>query len=109
MFAMLAPISINLKKSAEVYTRVAGCLPGDPMVRFTLRDGRRAASIRMEMPESEKIEELRETVEEYWGDGRVLLVRDYMVLDPEKNIGDSVDENDVIDVIPYMGTKISAR
>jgi len=79
------------------------------MVRFTLRDGRREASIRMEMPENEKIEELRETVEEYWGDGMVMLVRDYEVLDPDTNIGDYVDENDVVDVIPFMGTRITAR
>lgn len=76
------------------------------MVRFTLRDGRRDASIRMEMSGKEKVQEIRETVEEYWGDGKVMLVSDYKVLDPSRSIGDSVSEDDVIDVIPYMGTRI---
>jgi len=79
------------------------------LVRFTLRDGRRDASIRMEMPEHERIQEIRETVEEYWGDGRVFLVRDFMVLDMDSRIGDSVDDDDVIDVVPLTAARAPKR
>jgi hypothetical protein len=73
------------------------------MVRFTLRDGRRDASIRMEMSGREKVQEIRETVEEYWGDRRVMLVNNYVLLDTSKSIGESIDEDDIVDVIPYIG------
>ncbi len=72
------------------------------MVRFTVRDGRNDSYIRMEMEECDILDMVREAAEEYWGEGRVILVRDYKVLDPDSNIGDSVDEDDIIDVMPYI-------
>ena len=75
---------------------------GGTMVRFTVRDCRDDSSIRMEMESGEMLDAVRETAEEYWGRGRVMLVRDYRLLDPGTSIGDSVDEGDVIDVIPYI-------
>ena len=82
---------------------------GDPLVRFTVRDGRRDSSIRMEMSECDIIDMIRETAEEYWGGDRLLLVKEYRVLDPDSNIGDSVDEGDIIDVVPYIAGKGTRR
>ena len=75
------------------------------MVRFTVRDGSNGSSIRMEMEGCDMLDGVRETAEEYWGRGKVMLVRDYKLLDPESNVDDSIDEDDVIDVIPYIPAK----
>lgn len=76
------------------------------MVRFTVRDGRNDSSIRMEMSECDIIDLIRETAEEYWGGRNLLLVKGYRVLDTDTNIGDAVDEDDVIDVVPYIPGKV---
>jgi len=79
------------------------------MVRFTVRDGSNGSSIRMEMEGCDMLDGVREAAEEYWGRGRVMLVRDYKLLDPESNVDDSIDEDDVIDVIPYIHAKDRKR
>ncbi len=79
------------------------------MVRFTVRDGSNGSSIRMEMEGNDMLDGVREAAEEYWGRGRVMLIRDYKLLDPESNVDDSIDEDDVIDVIPYIPVKDRKR
>ena len=79
------------------------------MVRFTVRDGSNGSSIRMEMEGCDMLDGVREAAEEYWGRGKVMLVRDYKLLDPESNVDDSIDEDDVIDVISYIPAKDRKR
>ena len=76
------------------------------MVRFTVRDGSNGSSIRMEMEGCDMLDGVREAAEEYWGRGRVMLVRDYKLLDPESNVDDSIDEDDVIDVNERLLKKV---
>ena len=62
-----------------------------------------------EAEQRQKEREAREAAEEYWGRGKVMLVRDYKLLDPESNVDDSIDEDDVIDVISYIPAKDRKR
>jgi hypothetical protein len=70
------------------------------MIRFTLKDNVKDFSIRMEMPEDEPITELHETVRDYWGESEIVLVRDYMILDPGLTIGEAIRDGDVVEAMP---------
>ncbi len=70
------------------------------MVRFTLRDGLREFSIKMDVPGESPVSDLREAVSDLWGDDRVLFVNGYRILDQDMPIAKALDEGDVIDVLP---------
>jgi len=69
------------------------------MVRFTLRDGRTSATIRMDMQAGEKINEITGAAKEYWGNDRTVLVKGYMMLDSGSTVGESLGEGDIIEAI----------
>jgi len=76
------------------------------VVRFTLRDGLKEFSIKMDVPSDNPLSDLREVVSGVWGEDRVLFVNGYHILDPEMTIGSALDGGDVIDVLPdlrYLG------
>ncbi|MBO5547368.1 MAG: hypothetical protein J5920_01230 [Candidatus Methanomethylophilaceae archaeon] len=70
------------------------------MVRFTLKNITRDFSIRMDMPGDESIMEIRDTVEDYWGETDIVLVKDYYLLDFEKTVGEELADGDLVEIIP---------
>jgi|GEM_PF-1510165 len=70
------------------------------MVRFTLKDGKTSASIRMDMQAGERINEIARTAKEYWGPDREVLVKGYMLLDSAATIGETLHDGDVVEAIP---------
>ena len=70
------------------------------MVRFTLKNITRDFSIRMDMSGDESIMEIRDTVEDYWGETDIVLVKDYYLLDFEKTVGEELADGDLVEIIP---------
>jgi len=70
------------------------------MVRFTLMDRSTSASIRMDVPKDEQVSEIALTASEYWGYGKVLVVKGYQLLPSDREVGDVISEGDLIETIP---------
>ncbi len=69
-------------------------------VRFTLMDRRTSATIRMDVPEDEPVLEIALTASEFWGYGKVLIVKGYLLLPSDRKVGETISEGDLIETIP---------
>ncbi|MBO4357070.1 MAG: hypothetical protein J5813_02740 [Candidatus Methanomethylophilaceae archaeon] len=69
------------------------------MVRFTLKHTMTASCIKMDLPDDELLQELNEIIMEYWGSGKVVLIRGYDVLDADMEVGRVLKDGDVIEAI----------
>jgi hypothetical protein len=74
----------------------------DIMVRFTLKDNMTEKSIRMELSKDEPLNEIKETVRDYWGLDNILLAVGYRLLPAEGTVGDSISEGDEVNVLPNL-------
>ena len=77
------------------------------MVRFTLNCPMAGTGIRMDVPDDEPMNELNETVVEYWGKRNVVFVRGYEILDMDSTFGRVLKDGDEVEAIPDP-SKISA-
>ena len=69
------------------------------MVRFTLKHMMTASCIKVDLPDDEPLQELNEIIMEYWGSGKIVLVRGYDVLDSSAEVGKVLRDGDVIEAI----------
>ena len=69
------------------------------MVRFTLKDTRRSASLRLELGPEEDVGEIGMIASEYWGGGPFLMRNGYTLISGG-TVGESVREGDLVELIP---------
>ena len=73
------------------------------MVRFTLRDATTKETIKVDMLEYDRFDELGMIVSEYWGWNDVQFICGYRILDESQTLGNAVREGDVVEVVPNFG------
>ena len=76
---------------------------------INLRDVKTNFTIRVEIDENEPICELHDTVTEYWGEDRIFLVKDYLILNDDDRIGDMISDGDTVEAMidPRLLGKVS--
>ncbi len=76
------------------------------MVRFTLLFRSRETDMRMELDGGEKVREVSDTAEDYFGGG-FMLRNGYSLLGRDRIVGECIGDGDVVDVIPDPETLFS--